>query len=741
MMNDSNRPTDPLFSRQWYLLNVGQTGGTPGIDLNVVPVWQDYTGSGVRVAIVDDGVDYRHPDLDTNYNLAADVDTARRLADGAPVLQFDNHGTAVAGLVAAERNGEGAVGVAYGATLSSIRLDFENNVLADTVFALRQFVNFDVVNNSWGYVAPFVDNFADVAFAPFQQALETAVKKGRDGLGTVLVFSGGNARLGGDSSNYHNLQNSRYSIAVAALNDRGDRTSYSSPGANLLVSAFGGDSSTDRIVTTDRLGRNGYSLSDYTNSFGGTSAAAPMVAGVVALMLEANPQLGYRDVQEILAYSARQTDRRNPTWVTNGATNWNGGGLETSTDYGFGLVDAHAAVRLAETWQTQHTAQNEGRLEGQGASVVIRDNGTASSQVSLVGGLTIDQVEVTVDLNHTWIEDLELILVSPSGTESVLMSRPPVNSGGFSLWRTDLQFTFSSTQFWGEQAAGDWTLRVRDRATGDEGILNNWSLRVYGDAPSPHDTYVYTNSFATVGEDAARAQLQDGEGRDTLNAAAVTSNLFLDLRPGSRSVIAGRSLTLTTDTQIEAAVAGDGDDLIRGNMANNHLNGGRGNDLLLGRQGTDHLLGGDGADTLHGGIGSDRLIGNSGNDALKGGTGDDLLTGGAGQDSFYLMPPTDGPTDTVTDFLSGTDKLVLRKAMFTSLSSAVGQGFSQSEEFASVSDAAAIATQAALIVYNTATGDLFYNANGREAGFGTGGQVAKLASAPTLAASDFLVQA
>ncbi|MEO1209688.1 MAG: S8 family serine peptidase [Cyanobacteria bacterium J06638_20] len=736
-MSNSNRPTDSLFDQQWHLQNVGQTGGTSGIDLNVLPVWNDYTGAGVRVAIVDDGVDYRHSDLDNNYDQSADVDSFRRVADGAPVRQDDNHGTAVAGLVAAERNGEGSVGVAYDATLSSIRMDFSNGSLADTTFALSQFSNFDVVNNSWTYTFPFADNFADPDFAPFQTELEAAVEEGRDGLGTVVVFAGGNARQSGDNANYHNLQNSRHSIAVAALNDRGEYTVYSNPGANLLVSAFGGDTDTDGIVTTDRVGFDGYTTTDYTNDFGGTSSAAPMVAGVVALMLEANPNLGYRDVQEILAYSARQTDRQNSSWQTNGATNWNGGGLETSTDYGFGLVDAHAAVRLAETWRPQQTASNERSLEAQQQSpVTIRDNTTASSQITLTDGLTLEHVEIQVDLDHTWLGDLELVLVSPSGTESVLMSGV---SNTVSFWQNDLQFTFSSTQFWGEEAAGEWTLRVSDRALRDEGVLNNWSLRVYGDAPSPNDTYIYTNSFARVGETASRSQLQDDGGRDILNAAAVTSDLSLDLHPGSNSQIAGRALTVTQGTVIEVAIGGDGNDQLRGNQANNRLSGGRGNDRLLGHQKNDRLLGGAGQDRLFGGVGNDRLIGHSGDDLLQGGNGDDTLTGGAGQDRFVLNAPNNG-IDTVTDFISGTDKIVLSKALFTNLMSTVGQGFSQASEFASVNNHGAIATQTALIVYNASTGELVYNANGRAAGLGNGGAVATLTGAPTLTANDFLLQ-
>src|SRR5262249_54844154 len=132
----------------------------------------------------------------------------------------------------------------------------------------------------------------------------------------------------------------------------GHFTSFSTPGASILVTAPG-----ESMLTTT-LNDGNPSTNDYA-FVAGTSFAAPTVTGVVAMMLEANPDLGYRDVQEILAMSARRIDPTSAGWATNGATDWNGGGHLVSHDYGFGLVDAHAAVRLAETWTTQHTAANE----------------------------------------------------------------------------------------------------------------------------------------------------------------------------------------------------------------------------------------------------------------------------------------------------------------------------------------------------------------------------------------------
>jgi len=732
-------PDDPLFSEQWHLYNTGQTGGTAGMDLNVMPVWEDYTGRGVRVGVMDNGIEYTHPDLDDNYDTNADIDTAERDDDAAPTWWDESHGTAVAGIIgAAANNGLGGVGVAPDSTLAGLRLDFyDYNFAANATYGFEQMANFDVVNNSWGYTYPFVDSFYGKPGMPYYQtALEYAVTNGRSGLGTVIVFAAGNSRQWGDNANYHNLENSRFTIAVAALTHTGVHTYYSTPGVNLLVSAFGGDSQEDGIRTTDRVGSDGYNYEgDYTNNFDGTSAAAPMVTGVVALMLEANSNLGYRDVQEILAYSARQVDADNATWLTNNATNWNGGGLHHSSDYGFGLVDARAAVRLAETWTTQHTITNEIQLEAAStAPLPIPDNGETSTQLTLAQGVSIDHVEVIVDITHTWIGDLELVLTSPTGTQSVLASRPgATTSDPLGLSDDDLRFSFSSAQFWGESSAGTWTLTVRDRATFDTGVLQNWTLRVYGDA-SDDNTYVYTDAYATAADDPTRATLSDLVGTDALNAATVTSDLVLNLTPGASSTIAGRNLTIAADTVIERAFGGDGHDAIAGNAAANDLRGGRGNDTLQGFDGDDELRGDRGADVLNGGLGNDLLVGGAANDRL---------TGGEGSDSFQFASNREFSTaalgvDLITDFVSGIDKILLSRTTFSALLSQIGAGFSLAGEFAQVANNSLVGTSSALIVFSQASNNLYYNANGAQAGLGSGGWFASLRGVNTLTANDFV---
>jgi len=404
-------PTDPFFGSQWHLQNTGQeivgTVGTPGIDINVVGVWDDYTGAGVIIGDVDSGIEYTHPDD------ALDGD------DDASAETGENHGTAVTGtIVATADNAIGLVGVAYDAEVAGFRLGFGSAGSTSQIEEnLWLQAGVDISNNSWGFNGFFFDDFSSPEFQGTGAAIENAVEFGRGGLGTVFVFSAGNGGDTGQDVNYHAFQNSPYTIAVAAIDNTGVIADFGTPGAAVLVSAPG-----VYIATTDRVGSAGYVSGDYV-FISGTSFSSPIAAGAVALMLEANPGLGYRDVQEILAYSARQIDAGDPGWAVNGAVNWNGGGLHFSHDHGAGLIDAHAAVRLAETWTATSTFANLDTV-----SVLRPDDldipdatrfqgqiipGTVSDTIAVGAGLWIDHVGVRLELSHTWIGDLNITLTSP----------------------------------------------------------------------------------------------------------------------------------------------------------------------------------------------------------------------------------------------------------------------------------------------------------------------------------------
>ena len=637
-------PGDPFFGSQWHLLDQSGRNG----DINVTAVWDDYLGRGVVVGIVDTGIDYNHPDLASHYRHDLDYDARDGDSDSYASALDDDHGTAVAGMIAGSIDGSGTVGVAPESQITGFRVGFGSGGNGQILTQMNNLASVDVANNSWGYTSAFYDDFDTATFAPIEAALENAVSSGRGGLGTVINFAAGNSRGSGDNVNYHNFENSPYTISVAATDESGNIAGFSTPGAAILVAAPGVD-----VTTTDVRGSGGYAAGDYV-SIDGTSFASPTVAGVTALMLEANPQLGYRDVQEIMAYSARNPIAED--WQINGADNWNGGGLSVSHDYGFGLVNAHAAIRLSETWTSQSTFANQDVFTSSSTPNQFFDNFSSAFDSITVSdsNLLIDHVEVDLRLSHTWIGDLNVYLTSPSGTISVLVDNP-----GFG-WDSsdDIHFTLSSVQHWGESGDGTWSLSVTDDFFLDSGVFDSWTLRLLGDTDSQDDTYIYTNEFSwyRVIDPASRGSLIDTAGTDTINAAAVTGNTTINLLPGASSFLAGTSFVIGGGTQIENAFSGDGNDALTGNSVANALNAGRGNDVVSGGAGNDILTGGSGDDVLEGGDGSDTAVYRGARSSYQ------IQFGPSGVDVTDLFPSTAG--DDGTDTLSGIEAIQFADQFF-----------------------------------------------------------------------------
>lgn len=612
-------PRDPLTVDQWYLSAA-----------NILPVWRDYTGKGVRIAQFEPGgpfattkeiFDYRHSDLKANVDpfwLANP--TPGQLAGEGSEGRFSNHATLVAGVMAAANNGEGGVGVAYNATVAGYWID------AEDFSALDQMQRYDVVNHSWGSTGNFDLQFVPVGLGVMAQSYVNALREGRDSLGTIIVSAGGNDRAEGGNTNYSNISNSRAGIVVGAINAQSDLGAlrmggqpFSSPGASILVSAPGSN-----VTSTSQMIRNasGSSFGADAQTSQGTSFATPIVSGIVSLMLEANPNLGYRDVQQILALSATRVDDPGTSWANNGAKNWNGGGMHVSHDYGYGQVDARAAVRLAESWITQQTAGNEVSLatppaSGQINLAIPNGNGNAVESTLTVDSapLSIEHVEVLLDITHANPGDLVVTVRSPSGTESVLINRPGKSPGrandrGDALFGNSsrLSFVLDSALLRGESPQGKWTLRVTDAVSGASGTLNSWSMNVYGAASSAPVQYVYTNEYALLSGQAGRNMLTVAPGAAaTINAAAISSGSTIDLSTG-KAKLAGADLTMTNPQAIANAIGGEFNDTLIGNGLDNLLAGGRGNDTLRGGGGDDTLDGGPGNDTLAGGDGADLFI-------------------------------------------------------------------------------------------------------------------------------------
>lgn len=547
----------------------------------------------VTVGIVDDGVDHTHSAFAGRVDLSRSID---HVDGSAPhVAPNSAHGTAVAGVVV--RNSTSAM-------IHSHRVSFDGEGPWDQfIRALGAQRHVDVSNNSWGFVGAFADSPMAPWMRPYLDALETAATEGRGGLGTVWVFAAGNSRLEGDNVNYHGMQNSEYVISVGAVDHSGRATSFSTPGAAVLVSALG-----VAVQTTDRPGAPGYS-SGSTVSVSGTSFAAPYVSAVAAEMLAVNPALGYRDVMEILAFSGRTTDIASTGWATNGAGNWNGGGLTFHHRYGYGVVDSHVAVRLAESWTAQKTAANrvEIGVDANLATPVAIPDGTGRAVVSfdVRQEIEVERVKVVLDIDHPWRGDLSVVLRSPDGTESVLVDRPGRNpdGGGHGSSADDIVFELASVAHLGEDSAGRWELLVRDHASGDSGTVRSARIEFIGAPDDEDDVFVFTDEFATIGQ-GDRATLEASAGRDILNVSAVTTAVTVDLSAG-QATIAGRTLGFDAGGSIREVRGGDGGDTITGAAADEVLAGGRGSDVISGGGGADSLTGDLGDDTLAGGPGED----------------------------------------------------------------------------------------------------------------------------------------
>ncbi len=462
-------PNDPLFGNQWHLQNTGQTGGTSGADANLTSVWDTFLGTGVVIGIVDDGLEFTHPDLSTNYVAAASFDFNDGDADPSP--GFLTHGTSAAGVAAATGNNNlGVSGAAPGASLAGLRL-IAVNPTDDLQAAALIFQNqiIDIYSNSWG-----PSDAGDVLDGPgplLNAAFAQSVNSGRGGLGSIYVWAGGNGRGSGDNVNYDGYANSRYTIAVGAIDHNGNQSPYSESGAPLLVTAYSNGAPGAAITTTTVTGL-GVGGTDYTSGFGGTSSATPLVSGVIALMLEANPNLGWRDVQQVLARSAEQTDPTDPDWTANGA------GLMVNHRYGYGAVDALAAVNLAQTW-VNVGPEISFASPLQTVNQAIPDNNATgvSSTITVTQPITVESVEVVFSATHARRGDLEVILTSPDGTQSILAEQHADPNANYSSW------VFGSMRHMGETSVGDWTLSVRDRNLGSPavtGTFGSWSLNIYG---------------------------------------------------------------------------------------------------------------------------------------------------------------------------------------------------------------------------------------------------------------------
>jgi subtilisin family serine protease len=324
-------PNDPLYASQWHLDNTGQNGATAGEDIDAPEAWDtSYGDSNVVVAIPDSGIQISHPDLADR--IVSPWDAIDNDNDPSPVYASETHGTSAAGLICASNNNEiGVTGVAPWCSLMPIRLILNSYALPSDeaeAFLYASDNGADIITNSWG---PFDNAGYGPLFDVTRTAIDYATRFGRGGKGCIILFASGNGNEDIETDGYTSYEKV---LAVGATTNKAKRAGYSDYGAGLDVCAPGGDSSTGGgLWTTDMTGSDGYGTGDYLGTFCGTSGAAPIAAGVCALILSSNPDLTRQGVTAILEDSADKIDATNGNYL-NGH----------SVYYGYGRVNARSAV-------------------------------------------------------------------------------------------------------------------------------------------------------------------------------------------------------------------------------------------------------------------------------------------------------------------------------------------------------------------------------------------------------------
>jgi len=513
--------SDPLLPNQWHLQNTGQNTfsslpPSTGVDINITGAWNTgYSGSGVKVAVVDSGLQIEHEDLKANVDVSRSLNFITGSTDTTATGPSD-HGTRVAGIIAAEGfNNKGGRGVAYGARLRGYNLlaqgaqSASNRATAlggDSVSSDN-----DIFNQSFG-VGATSENKSLQSWNSFDGELNYNITTLRGGRGSIGVQSAGNEFLSqrGDASTciYANdfgiscghvatdtRRASTYPVIVGATAADGKKASYSTTGASIWISAPGGEygrsssyvSSTNpyafkpAIITTTSSGCANYSISlnaldsrgantlaaqcQYTATMNGTSSAAPVVSGVVALMLEANPNLTWRDVKHILATTAKQVDESfvpisRSGLLSSGALTLEQGWIRNSAGYyfhnwyGFGQVDAARAVAAAKEYRSYLPSRKDSLDFTLRAAqrIAIASTSSYSSTLNVTSGLSVvEGVILYVNFDTPGVYCNQIEITSPAGTKSILLN------GGTGFTQSVVRdVRLASNAFYGESPVGVW---------------------------------------------------------------------------------------------------------------------------------------------------------------------------------------------------------------------------------------------------------------------------------------------
>ncbi len=617
-IREPHHPNDPDFFEQWYLS-----------EINILPVWKDYSGRGVNVAVLDEGYIPNNPDLEIHNG------TYEISYDGSPLGQ---HASMVASVIGAKHNNSlGMTGIAYNTNITSVQIPLGYISKTDSTDHYHIFPNFDVINNSFG---PSFNRFCIERNVTYRlissesnsrevlneiSRIEEAVTKGRDGKGSIIVFAGGNEHFA--DANFDLAKINPYNIIVGGhskptwlLNtfeslfphfaSSSSLTLVGAPATHFMVAE-----NRDLTITDDTISSTPDNI-----KVGGTSFSAPTVTSVVALMLEANPNLGWRDVQDILAYSALPESEKH--YLTNAAKNSNAGGLVYCPELGFGLLDSFGAVRLAETWESSNTMSNYANYATSPKTYRgIVSYGQFKQVFKVEENIEIEFIKIhysaAFDLSNLPPVDLNSILsidlISPNNRTytiienigySKILKKACIDFGNVIDW----DFGFQHAR--GDKSKGEWQLtttlsfnpnifpkidpamlQVLQAQISDKGriIPLEMGLNFYG---KPINFFskdiIFTKVLKELVAQTERLKIgDDHQSFHTINTVAVPEAVQIDLSGESKTIINSIELTFSKNHSILNIKSGDGDDLLIGDKRANIIMPGRGNDKIITGDGED----------------------------------------------------------------------------------------------------------------------------------------------------------
>ncbi|KAK6643780.1 hypothetical protein RUM43_000043 [Polyplax serrata] len=470
---EGNRFNDELWEQQWYLQDTRAQTHLPKLDLHVLPVYDlGITGKDIRVLILDDGIEYTHEDLKQNYDPEISYDANDEDEDPFPRMdeyETNAHGTRCAGEVAmAANNRKCGVGVAFNSKVGAVRLlDGEVNDRIEGIALGYAYDKVDVYSASWGPVddGKTVEGPGRLA----REAMERGITEGRNGKGVIYVWAGGNGGSKDDNCECDGYIGSIYTLSIGSASQHGQFPWYGEKCAATMATTYSSGAYADQMIATTDVGNK------CTIKHTGTSASAPLAAGIIALALEANPQLTWRDVQHLVVWTSDYAPlSENDGWLMNAAGYW------VNTRFGYGLMNAYALVKEAINWTNvpeKYLCSIEVGHENEelyvGKDVQLEIDAKVCDFISY-----LEHVELEINIEYPIRGDLELFLESPSGTNIQLLNRRK-NDGsrrGFRNWK------LMSVLTWNENPRGIWKVLVTDR-TGIEkpkGRIGKFTLHLHG---------------------------------------------------------------------------------------------------------------------------------------------------------------------------------------------------------------------------------------------------------------------